>query len=461
MDRQAFKNRMQKLKSYRENNPGKGYWDWKVSAFVDGGEPTDHGVDKPIIPQRVERIVNGKPWSQLTAKEQFMNRVGYSNGRPQEQGLEIISPEFDVLTGIRSVSTLPKKFLGSNKAIKDVSGNYYRQIDRSSKGIEHAKNSGMVTVNSSAKKQITLPNGQQINLGKTFDVPFWAKDNRWYPDENNIKDIIVSKGDVGLEWKPITQHGGFTTAQKAGSRRTPLFNGEINNTPSDLFEYYRHYPIVGFRNVTEGFPHIPISGINAVTENIDSFEEGGEVGNSNDDIDEYQNYRKLDRDRAKSSSKLGTRHQLKEEVPDLFWWLRGLTPLDYNTRFGGGSGGGAGTGSQFGVSEPLGLQKHFVNPAIPVEEDFNSAFSKARRAKKSEFIFNGKKYNTELGDNPKNYEDGQKRKEITFLPTDEYLFTNVSRANPARNDTITRPVHPGEYIGMKQADTVNRWKFKE
>lgn len=37
MDRQAFKQRMQNLKSYRENNPGKGYWDWKVEAFVDGG----------------------------------------------------------------------------------------------------------------------------------------------------------------------------------------------------------------------------------------------------------------------------------------------------------------------------------------------------------------------------------------------------------------------------------------
>lgn len=29
MDRQAFKQRMQNLKSYRENNPGKGYWDFK------------------------------------------------------------------------------------------------------------------------------------------------------------------------------------------------------------------------------------------------------------------------------------------------------------------------------------------------------------------------------------------------------------------------------------------------
>lgn len=38
MDTTAFKQRMQNLKSYRENNPGKGYWDWKVDAFDDGGE---------------------------------------------------------------------------------------------------------------------------------------------------------------------------------------------------------------------------------------------------------------------------------------------------------------------------------------------------------------------------------------------------------------------------------------
>lgn len=38
MDREAFKQRMRNLKSYRENNPGKGYWDWKVQAFENGGE---------------------------------------------------------------------------------------------------------------------------------------------------------------------------------------------------------------------------------------------------------------------------------------------------------------------------------------------------------------------------------------------------------------------------------------
>lgn len=37
MDKRAFKQRMQNLKSYRENNPGKGYWDWKTQAYQNGG----------------------------------------------------------------------------------------------------------------------------------------------------------------------------------------------------------------------------------------------------------------------------------------------------------------------------------------------------------------------------------------------------------------------------------------
>lgn len=65
MDRQAFKQRMQNLKSYRENNPGKGYWDWKVEAFADGGQTGD------------------------PEKERFYQVTGRSSsGRPLEEGLK-------------------------------------------------------------------------------------------------------------------------------------------------------------------------------------------------------------------------------------------------------------------------------------------------------------------------------------------------------------------------------------
>lgn len=68
MDKQAFKQRMQNLKSYRENNPGKGYWDWKVETFADGGDVGD------------------------PEKERFYQATGRSSsGRPLEEGLNLCS----------------------------------------------------------------------------------------------------------------------------------------------------------------------------------------------------------------------------------------------------------------------------------------------------------------------------------------------------------------------------------
>lgn len=53
MDRQAFRNRMQQLKQYREQNPGKTYLDFK--KYANGGEtgederPNRHGTDNARI----------------------------------------------------------------------------------------------------------------------------------------------------------------------------------------------------------------------------------------------------------------------------------------------------------------------------------------------------------------------------------------------------------------------------
>ncbi len=42
MDRNEFRKRMQDLKSYKQSNPDKGYWDWKTQVFAEGGEVDDN-----------------------------------------------------------------------------------------------------------------------------------------------------------------------------------------------------------------------------------------------------------------------------------------------------------------------------------------------------------------------------------------------------------------------------------
>lgn len=73
MDRQAFKQRMQNLKSYRENNPGKGYWDWKVEAFQDGGQTGD--PEKERFYQATGRSSSGRPLEEGTEQKAYMNQL--------------------------------------------------------------------------------------------------------------------------------------------------------------------------------------------------------------------------------------------------------------------------------------------------------------------------------------------------------------------------------------------------
>lgn len=221
---------------------------------------------RPKLVQPIERTVNGKKWSALNPKERFMNRSGFQNGRPIEKGLEIVSPEFDVLTGVRGLANLPKGFLKGSGKVNLKPNNFYRQTRRIDKGIERAKSLGVIDT----KQTVAIAKPVKgIQLQKpTFEVPFFQKGNLWF-GRNNKFDVVV--GNDKLDWMPITKRGGFRPDAKniedAYVRATPLVNGKPNVAPSSNFEFYRHYPAIGMRNVTNGFPTMPITGLNT-TSNI-------------------------------------------------------------------------------------------------------------------------------------------------------------------------------------------------
>lgn len=231
-------------------------------------------INKPIIFDTVERVVSssdklnvpiGTKYSELSSKQKIQ-LLSSDKLNKDKKGLKIVSPEFDILTGIRGLTNLPKGFI-NNSATKNISTNYYRQ---GSKGlIDDAKKTGVVSVKSDAAP--ISSNDKKVSiLRKTFNVPFWSKGVKWYDDKaSNAKDMIVSIGDNNLDWQMINQHGTFVNdIKKAASRRTPIYNGAVNNTPSNLFEYYRRYPIIGYRNITNGEPTIPIIGLDAIANNL-------------------------------------------------------------------------------------------------------------------------------------------------------------------------------------------------
>lgn len=111
------------------------------------------------------------------------------------------------------------------------------------------------------------------------------------------------------------------------------------------------------------------------------------------------------------------------EVPPIYDFQRRIYSdprfKDYTRRgyYSEGIGKGGGAGTTFNTdSEKV---NKVVNDTIyiPLVEDFNTAFGRARQQGDSTFVFNDKLYNTKVGNNPKNVEAGAARlQNIGVLP---------------------------------------------
>lgn len=234
-------------------------------------------IPKPEIPEAIERVIGpsdrvnvpaGTRYSDLTSEQKL--KLLTSDNLKKDKPLEIVSPEFDILTGIRSLATLPKGFLKGTGKIKVEPNKYYRQVNRVDKGIERAKALGVIDTKQPTIVQAPVK-GIQLQRKQAFEVPFFSKDNLWYGRSNKF-DVIVGKDSKNLEWMPINKHGRFRpdlkNAEDAYVRTTPLVNGQSNKAPASEFEFYRHYPGLGQRNVTNGFPHPPVTGLDTSYRNL-------------------------------------------------------------------------------------------------------------------------------------------------------------------------------------------------
>lgn len=77
MNKEAFKQRMQSLKSYREQNPGKGYWDFKsyeVGHLVDGAA----GMNNEFLKKLGDKS-KFIPFNQAKLMYPTMTKEGYNN----------------------------------------------------------------------------------------------------------------------------------------------------------------------------------------------------------------------------------------------------------------------------------------------------------------------------------------------------------------------------------------------
>ena len=101
MDREGFRSRLKQYKKAREENPGLKYWEWKNIPKYD--DCTDGVRDNTYVsPIEKEQV-----FIPATGATKFLQE--YRKRTPQGGNLEIVSPEFDLLTGVRAIATLPTK----------------------------------------------------------------------------------------------------------------------------------------------------------------------------------------------------------------------------------------------------------------------------------------------------------------------------------------------------------------
>lgn len=123
MNRQAFKQRMQNLKSYREQNPGKGYWDWKVQAYENAGETGD---DSNGISGWFKNIANKvNSWFASKQSSSAVNKsvtpLAYSPYESAQNSIENRNKEYDAsLKRSMKLYNATRKLSGLDSVEEDI-----------------------------------------------------------------------------------------------------------------------------------------------------------------------------------------------------------------------------------------------------------------------------------------------------------------------------------------------------
>lgn len=234
MDRKAFKQRMQELKSYREQNPGKGYLDWKASKYAEGGE---------IPPERIEVTdpTTGKKWSEMTEDEKLswradptlMNRNAAWNARVAEQEKLV-----------KNVANTRQQF---NSQLNDTFNSLIDSEDAFRRAVNADKRFGTAYKDTYSKYLRDYNNGKGINA--VFDDNIVdgtrAYVNVYDPNTININKALYPRKGKELEPGLITHEVGHSVDIKSGDGLIKNLGDRTKFIEDDIL--YQRYPKTGER----------------------------------------------------------------------------------------------------------------------------------------------------------------------------------------------------------------------
>ena len=134
MNKEAFKQRMQSLKSYREQNPGKGYWDFK--SYEEGGEvpPTNKPTIIEPIPYKGKLYSDryGRKYTEEQVYDYYNNgtdEIDRFTGGPLVRGLKPFNDDPTKLPKLAEINDKLSSATGTMYKDMDNNGEFYYGIN--------------------------------------------------------------------------------------------------------------------------------------------------------------------------------------------------------------------------------------------------------------------------------------------------------------------------------------------
>lgn len=247
MEREAFRQRMQQYKQARENNPQLKYWDWK--KYADGGEVKDNTYVAPVYKEQVFIPATGAQKIKNDYQYKYGSKSPYKGGE-----LEIVSPEFDILTGVRGLKSTINNLLDNYIGRKLPSNYAYRRTVQQ-------ELDDIITTNSfreipenvvtTGGRTITLPNGKTVTLkkakGNSHGGKAFSAGDVWKgttSSGNNSSEIIVGVPGDNAKWM-VGKHGNyqgpynFSDIEKGSAIFVPFDTEGVANISTEGLKYFK------------------------------------------------------------------------------------------------------------------------------------------------------------------------------------------------------------------------------
>lgn len=247
MEREAFRQRMQQYKQARENNPQLKYWDWK--KYANGGEVKDNTYVAPVYKEQVFIPTTGAQKIKNDYQYKYGSKSPYKGGE-----LEIVSPEFDILTGARGLKSTINNLLDNYIGRKLPSNYAYRRtVQQELDDIISTNSFREIPENvvTTGGRTITLANGKTVTLkkakGNSHGGKAFSAGDVWKgttSSGNNKSEIIVGVPGDNAKWM-VGKHGNyqgpynFSDIEKGSGIFVPFDAKGVANISTEGLKYFK------------------------------------------------------------------------------------------------------------------------------------------------------------------------------------------------------------------------------